>query len=178
MAAPVKPALVKSFGKDSWGFAVAVNDPDAPTTTELTAVTGINLSCMLFREQEGLTGATEKVTLPALLCETTQYEANGPTTYSMSDLQASFNPQGAAGSDGKKAWEALQEGAVGYLWRRQGITSTDDIAADQFVDLVPVELGPKTPGKTSTGADGAYSFTMPVSVTGKPTFNVAVVAGV
>ena len=178
MALPVKPALVSAYGTESWGFAPTIADLNAPTVAELTAAAGINLSCMLFGEQEGVSVNTEKVTLPRRLCETVQFESNGPTTYSMSDLQASFDPQAAAGADGKLAWEALESGTTGYLWRRQGVDATADITAGEFVDIVPVEFGPKTPTKTGTGADGVYSFTVPVAITDTPAFNVAVVAGV
>lgn len=177
MAAPVKAGVKPSFGNDSWGFVTAIADIQEPTLTELNAVGGYNLSCSLFREQEGLSGTTEKVTLPALLCETDQYEANGSTSWSMSDLSVVFHPQAAAASDGKKAWEALDDGIDGFLWQRQDITSTDDLATGQFVNIVPVQLGTKVPGKTSTGPDGAYNFTQPVSVTGRPALNVAIVAG-
>jgi len=176
MAAPVKPALKRAYGNDAWGFVPAVADIDAPTVAELTAAGGFNLSCSLFGEQEGMSTSTEKVTLPRILCETDQYEVNGSTTYTMADLMISFQPQAASGADGKKAWETLTDGISGYLWRRQGVAATDDLAAAQFVDIIPVMLGTKTPTKTGTGADGVYAFTQPASITGKPSFNVAIAA--
>lgn len=176
MAAPIKPALVKAFGFDGWGFATAVADLSAPKLTEIQATSGLTISCMLFREQEGITPSTEKVTLPALLCETTQYEAIGTTTYSMADLTVSFNPQAASGTDGKKAWETLLEALTGVLWRRQGIASNVDTAIGQFLDLAPIEIGPRTPTKTGTGSDAVYAFTASIGITGKPQFNKAIVA--
>ena len=176
MAAPIKPALRKAFGKDAWGFVPAVADIDAPALAELTATGGFNLSCSLFGEQEGVSASTEKVTLPRLLCETETYEVNGSTTFSMADFQISFQPQAASGSDGKKAWETLADGISGFLWRRQDVDAPDDLAAGQFVDVIPVQLGTKTPTKTGTGADGVYAFTQPASITGKPAFNVAITA--
>lgn len=177
MAAPIRPALKQAFGNDSWGFVPAVADITAPTVAELTATGGFNLSCSLFAEQDGLSGATEKVTLPRILCETESYEINGATTFSMADIQVSFDPQATSGADGKKAWETLTDGIEGFMWRRQGVSATTDVATGAFVDVVPVQLGTKVPTKTGTGTDGVYSFTQAVSVTGKPAFNVAVVAG-
>lgn len=174
MAAPIKPALVKAFGSDSWAFVPAIAVPTAPTVAEITAATGFNLSCVLFGEQEGISATTEKVTLPRRLCETETFESNGPTNYSMADLQASFDPQGAASSDGKKAWEAMDDNSTGFLVRRQGVTATEDFTAGEFVDVVPVQLGKKVPTKTGTGADGVYAFTVAVSITDTPAFNVAV----
>lgn len=178
MAAPIKPALVRAFGNDSWAWVPAIADTTAPTTTELEAATAFNLSCSLFGEQEGLGATTEKVTLPRRLCETETFESNGPTSYSMADLQVSFDPQGAAASDGKQAWEALDDNATGFLVRRQGKTATGVFETGDFVDIVPAQLGVKVPTKTGTGADGVYAFTVAVSVTDTPEFNVAVVAGV
>jgi hypothetical protein len=172
----IKPANVLAQGADSWGFAPAVADILVPKVSELDAITGLNLSCILFAEQEGLTGTTEKVTLPLRMCETVGFEANGVTTYAMSDLVAAYEPQAAAGSDGKKAWETLTDGIIGYLWQRQGVPSNDDLEVGQFVHVVPVQLGTKVPGKTSTGADGVYTFTQPVSITAAPSFSVPLVA--
>lgn len=176
MATPLKPALKTAFGKDSWGFVLAVANIQTPTLTELNATAGFNLSCSVFGEQEGVTGTTEKVTLPRLLCETTTYEVNGSTNFSLADLVVSFDPQAASSADGKKAWTTLVNNASGFLWQRQGVDATADLAAGQFVNVFPVQLGTKVPGKTSTGADGVYSFTQPASITGLPAFSVAVTA--
>lgn len=176
MAAPIKPALKRAYGNDSWGFVTAIADIDSPTLAELNATAGFNLSCSLFGEQEGVTSTQEKVTLPRILCETETYEVNGSTTYAMTDLMISFDPQAAPGADGKKAWETLDDNLDGFLWRRQGVTATTDLAAGQYVDIIPVQLGVKTPGKTGTGADGVYAFMQPASVTGQPSWNKAIAA--
>lgn len=175
MALPTKPALVKAFNKTSFGFILTVTTT-APTVAQMTAITGINLTCYAFAEQEMVTAETEKVTLPRLMCESTQYQSNGPTTYSMADVQVSFSPQGAAGSDGKLAWEALLEGTQGYLWRRQGIAPDVAVAAGAFVDLIPVDIGAATPTQSSTGTEAVYTSMHSFSITGKPTWNKAVVA--
>lgn len=176
MATPIKPALKTAFGKDAWGFVLVVADILIPKVTELDAIAGFNLSCSLFGEQEDATGDTEKVTLPRLLCETDTYEFNGSTKFAMGNLSVSFDPQAASGSDGKKAWETLTNGATGYLWRRQSLAASTALAVGQFVDILPVQLGTKVPGKTSTGADGVYNFTQPVSITAAPAWNKALVA--
>lgn len=175
MAAPTKPALVSAFGTESWIWVIAVANKSAPTAAEVEAATGWNISCNLFGEQEGFTATTEKVTLPRRLCETVTFESNGPTSFSAPDLMLSFSPQGAPASAGKKAWEALVDGASGFLIRRQGATATTVVTAGQFVDVVPAQLGVKVPTKTSNGADGVYSFTQAVAITDTPAWNVAVV---
>lgn len=180
MVAPTKPQLVVANGKDSWFWIPAVASKTAPTVAEVNSGTGLNISCYLFADFEGVTTSTGKVTLPRLLCETAQYEANDVTTVSMTDLDFAFNPQGAANSDGKKAWDKFKAGGLnGFLVRRQGVVAdqaSPEATAGQFVDIIPVEIGEAAPGKTSTGADGVYRATAPVAVTGKPAWNVAVVA--
>lgn len=177
MATPIKPAKKMANGNDSWGFVLAVADPLLPKLTELNAAGGFNLSCSVFSEQEGPTSTTNKVTLPRYICETDEYEVNGTTTHSMPDLMVSFDPQAASGADGKKAWETMTDGISGFLWRRQSVKATTDLSTGQFVDVIPVTLGTKTPSKTGTGPEGVYAFTQPVSITGAPAYNKAIVAG-
>lgn len=174
MAAPIKPPLVRAFGNDSWLFVIAVADKEEPTALEIEAGTGFNLSCTLFGEQEGFSATTEKVTLPRRLCETVTFETNGPTAYSAPDLMVSFDPQAAAGADGKKAWEVMDDNIDGFLIRRQGALATTVVTAGEFVDVVPVNLAVKVPTKTGTGADGVYAFTQAVSITDTPAWNVEV----
>lgn len=179
MAAPIKPQKKTANGKDSWWLVPAIADQDAPTLTEVNAVTGLNISCYLLAEQEGVTGTTEKVALARLLCETTTTEGIGETTFSMADVQIVFDPQAASGSDGKKAWEKIKDGFTGFAVRRQGVRALDDAAVTegQFLDVVPVEFGQAIPGKSATDASGIYTATAAVAVTGTPSFNVAAVSG-
>lgn len=179
MAAPIKPQKVTANGKDSWFWVPAIADMAAPTATEVNAVSGVNISCFLLAEQDGVTGTTEKVRLARLLCETSTTEGLGEQTWSLADIMGVFDPQAAAGSDGKKAWELFKDGADGYLVRRQGViadSASAAAAAGQFVDVFRVEVGRATPGKTSTGSDGIYSFTAAVALLDQE-FNVAVVSG-
>lgn len=176
MVAPIKPQLVTANGKDCWFFVPAIANVYAPTAAEINAATGLNISCFLWAEFEGVTSSTGKVTMPRLLCEVQQYEANDSTTYSVADLDFAFAPQAASATDGKKAWDKFKAGGLsGFLVRRQGLGAGIAATAGQFVDIIPVEIDAAVPGKTSTGADGVYRAVSPVAVTGIPAWNVAVV---
>lgn len=177
MAEPIKPQKKTSNGKDTWWFVPTIAAQATPTVTEVNTASGLNFTCFLMAEQEGVSGSTNKATLARLLCETATTEVIENTVWSMADVMGVFDPQAASGSDGKKAWEKFKDGATGYFVRRQGVinSTSADVTTGQFVDVIPVEVGPATPGKTSTGADGIYAFTAAVSVTGTPSFNVAVV---
>ena len=177
MAAPIKPQKKTANGKDTWWVVPSVASLAAPTDDEVNSASGLNITCFLLAEQEGVTGTTEKVALARLLCETSTTEGIGETTWSMADIQIVFDPQAAANADGKKAWALLKDGFTGVAIRRQGVVSkTDaDVTAGQFVDAVPIEVGPLTPGKSASDASGIYTASGSVAITDTPKFNVAVV---
>ena len=176
MVAPTKPQKVTANGKDSWWWVPAIASMTAPTLAEVNSVSGLNISCYLLAEQEGVSSSAEKVKLARLLCETTTTEGLGEQTWSLADLQAVFDPQAAAASTGKKAWDILKAGTSGYLVRRQAFVALSDVAvtAGQFVDTFKVETGKGTPGKSANDASGIYTFTAPVALVDVQ-FNVAVV---
>lgn len=177
MVAPTKPRKVRAQGKDSWWLIPAVADQDAPTVAEINAVTGINISCAVLADGDSLTATVNKVTLPAYLCETEQFEANDNVTYSMGDVVGGFDPQAAAVSDDKAAFEFLRDGFTGYAVRRQGVAvETGAATAGEFVDVVPVDISRAIPGRSGNDASAIYTFTAGASVTGSPSLNVAVVA--
>lgn len=179
MVAPSKPQKVQANGKDSWFWVPAVADMAAPTVGEINAVSGVNISCYLLAEQEGVTSNVEKVRLARLLCETSTTEGLGEQTWSLADITGVFDPQAAAASTGKKAWELFQDPVnAGYLVRRQGVvaySTTPEAVAGQFFDVFKVEVSKATPGKTANDASGIYSFTAGVALLAQE-FNVAAVA--
>lgn len=175
MAVPINPGKKRSFGNDSWGWAPAIADPNAPTLLELNAAGAINLSCYLLRDQDGLGVSVDQVTLDAALCEVEDFQVQGATTYSMPEIRVLFDPQGASGSNGQKAWTTLVDLADGFLWRRQGKRSTTDLATADKVDIIPGTLGVKVPTKTNNDPSGVYAFTTGFSITSAPKFQKAVV---
>lgn len=178
MAEPIKPQKKTANGKDTWWVVPTVADITEPVVTEVNSASGLNITCFLLAEQEGITGTTEKVALARLLCETSTTEGIGETTWSMADVQIVFDPQAASGEDGKKAWTLLKDGFTGVAIRRQGVVSKTDAAVTtgQFVDAIRVEFGPLTPGKSAADASGIYTAIGSVAITDTPAFNVAVVA--
>lgn len=177
MAAPVKAVLDSAYANDSWLFVKAIADIREPVVTEIEAATGFNLSCSVFGDtQEGVSATTEKVTRPRLNCERETYSFNGATNYDMADLTVAFRPQSDDGSDGRKAWDTMEDYSTGFLVRRQGVDSTTAITAGQRVDVIPAQLAVKVPTKTSNDAAGVYAFTQAVSITGQPAWNVEVQA--
>jgi hypothetical protein len=165
MAAPVTPAKRLANGKDTWWLVPAGANPAAPTVANVNSVTGLNISGVLLQDYEGLTVSTDRVTLPAVMLETVITEIAGNTTVTAADMQITFDPQAASGADGKKAWTLLNGGGWdGWAVRRQDSPAGNgDVTAGQFVDVAVVEIGQPIPGKTTSGADGIYIITAPVS---------------
>lgn len=174
MANPVKPGQKRAFARDRWFWVPAIADLDEPELDEITALAAFNMSCVMLSAQEQPTATTEKVQLPLTNCETETTEVSGATQHSIPDFMLYLHPQAAALSDGKKAWEAFDDLANGFLVRCQDSDPNTDVEAGDFIDIWPGQLTVKVPTKTSTGADSVYAFSIGVSATGAPHFNVAI----
>lgn len=175
MAAPINPGSAKTFGREKWIFVPTIANTAAPTSAELTAGTTLDISCYLFDEFARPTKQTNTVTKNRRVCDTVQYQQIGVTQYEGGDLLMAWDPQSAAASNGKKAWEKFVSGATGYLVRRQGIDVNTDIAVGQFVDMLPVEISATMPGTAGDGESAEAAFMATYTVTAAPVWNKAVV---
>lgn len=173
MADPITPALVRAYGNETWSWVNTISDLDAPTQAELRA--GFNLTGVLFGDQDGATASTEKVRLPRRMIETVTFEANGETTWTLADLLYSIDPQAAAASDPKKAYEALSPEEEGYLVQRFGVVGTADFTTGEFVTIFPAQVAAQVIQKTSADANGVIAVRQAVSITDTPRQLVAVV---
>ena len=181
MAAPINPGSSKAFGREKWIFVPTIANTSAPTTAELTGASALDVSCYLFdpnftRPSQN----TNTVTKTRRVCDTVQYSQIGITQFSGGELTYAFDPQAAALSNGKKAWEKFGSGAVsattsGYLVRRNGIDVNTDIAAGQFVDVFPAEIGPGMPTTVGDGEAAENAAMHVFTITAAPAPNKAVV---
>lgn len=176
MAAPIRPASSKAFKREKWVFVPAIADISAPTVAEVTAGTVLDISCYLFDSSARPTASTNLVDRERRICDGVTFQQVGTTTYSGGEMTASLDPQAAALSDGKKAWEKFPEGTSGYLVRRLGIDVNTDLAAGQFVDVFPVEFGVPVPGTVGDGESRENSFTSTFAITSTPAFVKAIAA--
>jgi hypothetical protein len=173
MVAPITPAKKLSNGKDHIWLVTTLSSTTAPTKTQIDA--GLNVTGVLLADWDGLSATTDKVTIPRVLLETTATEVNGETRISASDMQLTFQPQAAGASEGKEAYELVKDGFTGFLVRRQDVqeTASDAVTVGQFVDVLGIDITTAIPGKTTSGPDGIYIATVPVSITSAD-WNVAV----
>lgn len=176
MAAPIRPASSKAFKREKWLYVPALTTPDSPSLAELVAATGLDISCYLFDSSARPTANTALVSKERRVCDGATYQQVGSTTVEGGQMMAAFDPQAAALSDGKKAWEKFPEGTTGFLVRRMGIIVETDLAVGQFVDSFPVEFGQPTPGTVGDGESRENAFSSTFAVTGPPSYNKAIVA--
>ena len=176
MAAPINPGSTKAFGREKWIFAPTIASTSAPTVAELTGASALDVSCFLFSESARPSQNTNLVTKQRRICDTNQYQQIGVTTYSGGELTYSLDPQAAAASNPKKAYEKFPAGTTGYLVRRLGIDVNTDIVAAQFVDVFPVELGPPMPTVIGDGETAEVGAVNTFAITAAPQFVKAVAA--
>ncbi|MCW2785247.1 MAG: hypothetical protein JWP74_1764 [Marmoricola sp.] len=175
MAAPLRPPSSKAYGRETWIFTPTIASITAPTAVEINAAGGLDISCMLFSDTAKPGQSTNLVDRERRLCDTVTFQQIGTTTFSGGEMKAAFDPQGAAASNGVKAWEKFPEGTTGFLVRRLGLATATAVAAGQFVDVFPVEFGPPMPTVQGDGESAENAFVSTFAVTSTPAFKVAAV---
>lgn len=138
MAAPTFPAGVTAQGNTKVLFTPTA-DREAPSLATLTGTGSLDVSC--FLQTWAPAAEANKGTAPRRVCSKRRFEKFGTTTESIGDLSYVVDPQGAEGSDGKLAYEALTEGTTGYFVERLGKDVDTDFAVGDFVVVRPVLFG-------------------------------------
>lgn len=174
MTAPIRPASVKAYGADKWAFVPSIAAIATPLVTEVNAAGALDVTLMVF-DGSGLPDqSTNRVSKTKRLGDTVVFEQIGDTNYQGFDMLFQFDAQGAALSNGVKAWEKFSPGGVtGFMVRRVGPSNLTDFAAGQFVDAYPVEIGPGIPTTEGTGETAESAAKCTVAITGAPAFKKA-----
>ncbi|RNL66241.1 hypothetical protein EFK50_01035 [Nocardioides marmoriginsengisoli] len=176
MAAPIRPTSTKAYGREKWLWVPAIANLPTPAIAEINAATGLDVSCMLFASTTKPSKNTNLVDRERRICDTTTFQQIGTTTYGGGEMLAAFDEQGAALSNGVKAWEKFPEGTAGFLVRRLGILVATDFAVGQFVSAFPVEFGPPFPIVQGDGEAAEVGFSSTFAITAPPAFKVAITA--
>src|SRR3954469_3875258 len=112
MTAPIRPASVKAYGSDKWAFVPTIATPATPLVTEVNAASALDVSLMVF-DGSGLPDqSTNRVSKTKRIGDTIVFEQIGDTNQQGFDLMFQFDAQGAALSNGVKAWEKFSAGGV------------------------------------------------------------------
>lgn len=176
--AVIEPAGVAVLGNVNviWVSAIA-SGTLAPSVAELTASSpaSLDISGYLLAESWEPGQDVSKNASPRRLSQRSTFERITTTNLTIADLQYVFDPQAAAASDPVKAMEVLTEGLAGFFVERQGKDRNTAVAAGQFVNVIPVTLGPQLP--MSPSDDGAdFIVQQPVSVRSARKNRVAILA--
>lgn len=176
MAAPIRPAGAKVYGREKWAFVPAIADPSAPSATELSATGAIDMSCFFYSDTTKPSVSQDGVTAPARVCDTQQFQSLGTAQWAGGNAMYAVDPQGASGDDGKKAYEALPEGTEGFLAKRVGIAYDTDFTTGDFVSIYPVGFGVPLDVTEGDGESAEVAIQQAYVITGPPATLVTVAA--
>lgn len=133
------PEGVDSQGNESVIWVPAIANPAAPKLTELNATGSVNISCAI----RGFSPESEQGTSDDIrLCSVETFENPGRVKNSIGDITSVYDPQAVDGAADNKHYEAMVQGAQGFLVDRRGLNArTAALAIGQKVDVYPVTLG-------------------------------------
>ena len=177
MAAPVRPNATKAYLREKVVFVpTGTYDPAAPSAALLIGATALDVTKMLFASSARPSQSTNMARAPKRLGDGETYEFVGESQATIGEMRYSFDPQAAALSNGKKAYEKFPAGTTGYLVFRYGLDRDADIASGQFVTSYPVEFGPQQEALEGDGEGAEVAIVQSVAQTGPKSLNKAVVA--
>jgi hypothetical protein len=178
MAEPLRPAANKAYARENWIYVPTIAASTyIPTVAEVTAGASLDITNIVFADgAPSPTQTTNRAKRNRRLGDTKVTEFIGETMYEGGEASYQMDPQAAAGSDGKKAWEKIPEGTTGFLLRRLGVPKATALAAGQFVDIYPVEFGPSLPGKAGDGEGAETAARCTFAITDTPALNKAIAA--
>lgn len=173
------PEGVRVRGKTTLLWCAAIADPTAPSlATDLTGAGTLDISCFVYADSWNPAQEQNKGEAPLRLCTDVTIDQFGNRKYTLPDLSYIIDPQGAAASDGVKAFETLVPDTTGFIVERLGLSAqTAALAIGQFVNVWPVQLGAQL--QTGDRSDEFAEFTVmqPIRVSdpGQPWQRVAIV---
>lgn len=176
MPEPLRPAANKVYARENWIYVPTIaSATKAPTVAEATGASALDVTNIVFADGAPAPSmTTNRVKQNRRLGDTQLAEFIGETSHEGGEVTYQFDPQAAAASDGKKAWEKIPAGTTGFLVRRLGVGKAAAVAAGQFVDSYPVEFGPSQPTKSGDGEAAETAARCTFAITAAPAFNVAV----
>lgn len=171
------PEATQVYGNTGVSVVQAMAAPGAPDlSTDINAVSTVHIQCFLYNGGQG-TSTTNKGEAPRRTCTKSVLQQFGQTTYEVTDLQYTYDPQAALSTDDNKARAALIEGTEVFLVIRRGLDAQDTAyAAGQYVDVWKVRLGPQNKTQTGDGEFDEYSITQSVVALSPPWEDVQIVA--
>ena len=160
----VYPEGTPTLGNTSVRGVLTMAVPTAPDlSSDINAVTSVDLSAHLYPEGWTPTGTTARGTQKARLASKTLIEQFNRTTYTLGDLMYVYDPQAADAAAGNEAKELLVAGTQLWLVERIGLDAEDDAwAVGQHTLSHHVELGPQIRMGDRTDDNGEFMIQQPI----------------
>lgn len=176
MVEPSRPTAIQTFGKKNWIFIPPGGIVSAlyiPTAVEAAAATTLDITRILFADTTEPTQNTNVVDQERRWGDTLLFQFIGMTSFGGGQMHYQFDPQSAAASTGKKAYEKFTAaGSLGFLLQRLGLVRSLAPAAAQFVNVYPVAVGPSFPNQAGQNESEEAGMTATFVITDTPAINV------
>ena len=145
------PDVPTAQGNVKVAFVTTMAIPGEPTVAELGAVGVVDASFIITEGNWAPSAEANRGTAPRRLGSKRQFESFGAVTEAIADLVYVVDPQAASGSDEKKLYELLDDGAELYAVERLGLDAeTDAFAIGDVVNTYPIRVSvPTITGDTS-----------------------------
>lgn len=178
MPEPLRPAANKAYARENWVLVQTIASATlAPTVAEMTAVSSIDVTNIVFADGAAAPDQnTNLVSLSRRIGDTSVFQFVGENNFVGGEWTYQFDPQAAAGSNGKKLYEAIGAGGSWYLVRRAGVPKATNFTAGQFVDVYPIEFGPSQPTTIGDGEAAQTAAKCSYAVNAAPALNKAILA--
>ena len=177
MAAGLRPLGTKAYRQTRIILVKdAAYDPEAPSLAILTGASALDVTNMFYASSATPSSSANLVTAPRRVGDGSQYQRVGSSQKSIGEVRYSFDPQAAALSDGKKAFEFLPELTTGYYVTVMGQPDDGTMAVGDFVTSRPFEAGDQDEVPEGDGESAEVAIVQTLAQTGPTSLNVAIVA--
>jgi hypothetical protein len=140
MAAPLTPAGVKVQGQYKKIYVPTLS-LTAPSVAAATAADALEVTNIWYADSGTYQTETNIGTAPRRIGTAKTWQIDGETNESFTGaLRYVVNPQAAAGSDGKKAYEKFPAGTTGFVLHMPGVPVDTNLAVGQFGFVVPTKF--------------------------------------
>lgn len=177
MTAPIRPAGTKAYLRRKIIIVTdAAYNPASPSLAILNGASALDVSKMFYLSSAKPSSSTNLARAPKRVGDGASYEFVGESQETIGEQRYAFDPQAAALSDGKKAFEKLPEGTTGHIVVRYGIDRDTDLAVGQFVTSYPFEAGPQNEDEEGEAEGAEVAIIQTFAQTGPKSLNKATVA--
>lgn len=177
MAGGLRPAGTKAYRNKRIILVkdVAYN-PNSPSLAILTGSSALDVTNMFYASSAVPATSTNLVEAPRRVGDGTTYQRVGASQSTIGEVRYSFDPQAAALSNGKKAYEFLPNGTTGYYVTILGLPDDGTLAAGAFATSRPFEAGEPDEAEEGDGEAAEVAIVQTLAPTGPKSLNKAIVA--